>query len=46
MRKETKSNEDLAPTVLVGTFRKANESWIVEKKLYNLPLPKGYHFEQ
>ena len=38
--------EDLAPTILVGTFREANAKWIEEKKLYNLPLPKGYHYEQ
>lgn len=37
---------DLAPTVLVGTFREANADWIIGKKLYNLPLPTGYHFEQ
>ena len=37
---------DLAPTVLVGTYRIANEEWIKESKLYNLPLPVGYHFEQ
>ena len=37
---------DLAPTILVGTFRTANAAWIVQKKLYNLPLPEGYHFEQ
>ncbi len=27
-------------TVLVGTYRPANERWIAEKRLYNLPLPK------
>jgi len=27
-------------TVLVGTYRPANEAWIRERKLYNLPLPK------
>lgn len=37
---------DLAPTVLVGTYRKVNADWIVNDKLYNLPLPTGYHFEQ
>ena len=47
MRRDKKDNiEDIAPTVLVGTYREANASWIVEKKLYNLPLPRGYHFEQ
>ena len=46
MSQESKSNEDLAPTILVGTYREANASWITENKLYNLPLPVGYHFEQ
>ena len=27
--------------VLVGTYRPANESWIRERRLYNLPLPKS-----
>jgi len=27
-------------TVLVGTYRPANERWIAENRLYNLPLPK------
>ena len=31
---ETKSN-----IVLVGTYRPENESWIRERRLYNLPLP-------
>ena len=26
--------------VLVGTYRSANAKWIVERKLYNLPLPR------
>ena len=46
MSQDNKTNEDLAPTVLVGTYREANAKWIAEKKLYNLPLPVGYHFEQ
>ena len=37
---------DLAPTVLVGTYRKVNADWIASNRLYNLPLPTGYHFEQ
>lgn len=37
---------DLAPTVLVGTFRKENQAWIRERRIYNLPLPAGYNFEQ
>ncbi len=41
-----KNRLDLAPTVLVGTYRKANAKWIVNSKLYNLPLPSGYHYEQ
>ena len=40
------SSFDLAPTILVGTYRKVNADWIVKDKLYNLPLPTGYHFEQ
>ena len=27
-------------TVLVGTYRPANERWIAENRLYNLPLPQ------
>lgn len=38
--------DDLAPTILVGTFREVNSEWIVQNKLYNLPLPKGYHCDQ
>jgi len=26
--------------VLLGTYRPENEQWILERKLYNLPLPK------
>ena len=29
-----------ATYVLVGTYRPANEKWIAEQRLYNLPLPK------
>ena len=29
------------PIVLVGTYRAENADWIVAKRLYNLPLPKG-----
>ncbi len=45
-QKQNISTEDLAPTVLVGTFRESNAEWIESKKFYNLPLPKGYHYEQ
>ena len=31
------SVDDLAPTVLVGTFREDNAEWIAEKKLYRFP---------
>ena len=37
--KDIKDTRGAALSVLVGTFRKENEEWIKEKKLYNLPLP-------
>ncbi len=44
--KQTITVDDLAPTILVGTFRESNAEWIERRKLYNLPLPRGYHYEQ
>jgi len=32
--------------VLVGTYRPANEKWIAEKRLYNLPLPKIFSHKE
>ncbi len=34
-------NEKGCKTVVVGTCRDVNHAWIVERRLYNLPLPKG-----
>ena len=38
MRKK-KTERIAAATVLVGTYRPECRSWIVGRKLYNLPLP-------
>jgi len=42
----TKKTIDIAPVVLVGTYRGVNERWILQKRLYNLPMPIGFHYEQ
>ena len=39
VKKHKKAAKDGA-IVLVGTYRPENEKWIVERRLYNLPLPK------
>jgi len=41
MPKPKKTVADLAPTVLVGTYRDANATWIREQRLYNLPVRHG-----
>ena len=35
-----KKAEKESRVVLVGTYRPANEAWIRDRRLYNLPLPK------
>lgn len=48
MAKHTKGRviEDIAPVILVGTYRSVNSKWITTQRLYNLPLAEGYHSEQ
>lgn len=38
--------QEIAPVILVGTYREANANWIVGASFYNLPLPEGYHSDQ
>ena len=39
-RKNRRITPRTATVVLVGTYRRENASWIKERRLYNLPLPK------
>ena len=39
-QRNRRSTPRTATTVLVGTYRRENASWIRERNLYNLPLPR------
>ena len=36
----TARKRNISKTVLVGTYRPENGTWIAGRRLYNLPLPK------
>ena len=41
-----KKAEKESRVVLVGTYRPANEAWIRDRRLYNLPLPKIFSHKE